>query len=136
MANPIKQIIFAQKASPSGPEEVMDDSASVGASGGMFTVDQGNVLNVTDLFVISERLMPGTVRVRIRKVTGNLATQLATFPIMHMLSITGPTSTEFSLDEPRPLGPGTYVITVEEPSSSAGMAFAALQLVGVGNART
>lgn len=137
MATPIKQIIFAQKAAPAGAtEQIMDDPSSVGAGGGMFTVDSGNVLNLTDLFVVTERLMPGATRFRIRLVTGNIITTLTTMPIMFMVSITGPTSTEYSLDESRPLTPGTYVITVEEPANAAANAFAALQLVGVGNARS
>jgi len=135
MANPIKQIIFAQKAAPSGVEEIMSDPASVGASGGMFTVDPGNVLNVTDLFVVSERVANGITRFRVRFVTGALS-GLAGFPIMLFLSINGSASTEFSLDEPRPLGPGTYIMTVEEPGVTPSVALAALQLVGVGNART
>lgn len=135
MAAPIKQVVFAQRATPTGPEEVMSDPATVGASGGMFTVDTGNVLNLTDLFIITERVPLGVTRFRIRRVTGNLATSLTTMPIEFMVSITGPTSTEYSLAETRPLNPGTYVITVEEPAGPAALALAALQLVGVGNAR-
>jgi hypothetical protein len=126
-----QRTVFAQKASPSGAEEIMNDGTAVGASVGQFTVNQGDVFNLSSLFVITERVSPNITRFRIRRAS-NAA--LTAQEIYFMVSITGPTSTEYGLSEPRALPAGTYNITVEQPGA-APKALAALQVVGAGNAR-
>jgi hypothetical protein len=126
-----QRTVFAQKASPSGVEEIMNDGIAVGASVGQFTVNQGDVFNLSSLFVITERVSPNITRFRVRRAS-NAA--LAAQEIYFMVSITGPTSTEYGLSEPRALPAGTYNITVEQPGT-APKALASLQVVGAGNAR-
>ena len=109
----------------------MNDGTAVGASVGQFTVNVGDVFNLSSLFVVTERVSPNVTRFRVRR-TSNAA--LGTQEIYFMVSITGPTSTEYGLSEPRALPAGTYNITVEQPGV-APKALAALQVVGAGNAR-
>lgn len=126
-----QRVITVQKASPSGLEELMDDGANVGADPAQFVVAPGDVFNVTSVLVVTERSFNSVTRFRIRKA-GNLP--LSKQKLMLLFSIDGPTTTEYGLSQPRPLPEGTYSITVEEPGA-APKAFAALQLVGAGNAR-
>ena len=126
-----QRTVFAQKASPAGVEEIMNDGPAVGASVGQFTVNVGDVLNLTSVFVVTERANPGVTRFRIRNASNS---PLGAQTVYFMVSITGPTSTEYGLSEPRALPAGTYNITVEEPGASP-KALASLQVVGAGNAR-
>lgn len=109
----------------------MNDGPAVGASVGQFTVNVGDVLNLTSVFVVTERTNPGVTRFRVRKASN---TALGAQDVYFMVSITGPTSTEYGLSEPRALPAGTYNITVEEPGATP-TALASLQVVGAGNAR-
>lgn len=126
-----QRTVFAQKSSPAGVEEIMNDGPAVGASVGQFTVNVGDVFNLSSVFVVTERTSPSTTRFRIRKASNS---PLAAQEVFFMVSITGPTSTEYGLSEPRALPAGTYNITVEEPSATP-KALASLQVVGAGNAR-
>lgn len=126
-----QRTIVAQKALPAGPEEIMNDGTAVGASVGQFTVVLGDVFNVSSLFVGTERGVNDVTRFRIRKAS-NLV--LAAQELFVLVTITGPTTTEFGLSEPRALPAGTYNITVEQPGLNA-KAFAVCQVVGAGNAR-
>jgi hypothetical protein len=123
--------IIAQKAFPTGPEELMNDGAAAGVSVGQFTVPEGDVYNVTSFLCITERPPMEITRFRVRKASN---APLAMQEVFLIYSTAGPTSTEFGFQEPRAFPTGTYNITVEQPGPGP-KAFAAIQLIGAGNAR-